>query len=722
MKRLASIIVAVVMVLTLMPMAALAADGDENAVAKVGDKTYATLIDAVDAAYEAGSGQTVTLLKNYEVETGSYTTYLLPDDSTFDLGGNTLTVPFAAAAFEGTNITIQNGRFESTANYSIWIGNGENDTTATVKNVSSNAGVNVFAATATIENCLIDASTKTYYAVWADESADITVNSGSYTGGENGVLGTATEDKGLIEVYGGSYSFGNFLPGGDHDNVVIHGGTYSGEIDSKYVDSESGLVQVGNGWAALPKDKKVENEDGSTTETKTEISGNESKVTETTTKTDAETGTETKQETVTKTDTATNTTEKVETTTTTQKDEKSGTVTETKKEEAVVSKVVDGVTVETEKTTTEATVTKKDDTTVTNETKTVVNNETKTTTETKKEVVATENVTTTEQTVTTTNENNETTVVTTKNVADKENNVATEAVVDKDSQTAKVVAEVGTDETAAIPAKVVVDATAAKADADSVKKTEVTLPPATVSTLNQAANAAEETVESVEVKTDVATLSIDNTALKTLTAAQETAEEGNLTLSVEKTDSTVGKTENATATYELKAYMDGTEVFEEANAATNGNIAISVPYELSASDNTLKVYYVTEDGARVDMNASYENGILNWTTNHFSTYEVVEITKTADADDKGSSDSGNKNSDGKGSSDSGNKGSDKTADNSKNGTNNDNGAATDTKTGKYLVVPATGDESNTAALIIMLFISGGAIAGVAAANRKRNNI
>ena len=267
MKRFAGIIFATVLILTLIPATTWAESTDESPVAKVGETTYNTLIDAINAAYELGEGQTITLLRNYEVETSENTTYLLPDNSTLDLDGKTLTVPYLAAVFEGKNITIQNGRFESEENYAIWIGNGENETSATLKNITSNAGVNVFVADAVLEDCSIDAGDKTYYAVWADEASTVTVNSGSYYSGENGVVGTSSNGTGKIEIYGGNFSFERFVPSEENDNVVIHSGTFSGEIDSKYIDAESNLVKDGDEWKVVSEDDNKPEED-TTPETK----------------------------------------------------------------------------------------------------------------------------------------------------------------------------------------------------------------------------------------------------------------------------------------------------------------------------------------------------------------------------------------------------------------------------------------------------------------------
>ena len=282
-------------------------------IAEVGGVKYETLLDACNAACELGSGQTVKLLADYTVETDAFTTYLLPENSTFDLGQHTLTVPYLAAAFEGSGITIQNGRIDSDANYAIWIGNGENETSATVKNVSSNSGANVFAASATFENCNLDASAKKYYSVWADEGAEITVKSGKYVGGENGGIGTAGTD-GSIEIDGGRFTFDKLVPSDANGNVTIYAGEFSNSFDAKYLATSINLVKIGDTWTAMGADEKTENADGSTTETTSVVEEDgSSTVTETTTKTDEAAGTVSVKEVATSRDADGNVTQTVKT-------------------------------------------------------------------------------------------------------------------------------------------------------------------------------------------------------------------------------------------------------------------------------------------------------------------------------------------------------------------------------------------------------------------------
>ncbi len=51
-------------------------------------------------------------------------------------------------------------------------------------------------------------------------------------------------------------------------------------------------------------------------------------------------------------------------------------------------------------------------------------------------------------------------------------------------------------------------------------------------------------------------------------------------------------------------------------------MTISVPYTADGGKGNVKVY-CTDNGKMEDMNAALSDGILSWTTSHFSTFEVV---------------------------------------------------------------------------------------------------
>ncbi len=234
-------VLAATMLCSLTPAAAFGAEEDvadasgateapEGPVAQVGDKSYDTLLEAINAA---GEGDTIKLLRDFSVPEKAYTEYNLPKNSTLDLNKQTLIVPKLSAVFQGENATIENGKIDSSADYSIWIGNGSKPTSITVRNVEANAGINVYAASATLIDCTLDASSKDFYAIWADNGyAEITVESGTYIGGSvatvnatSGINYNCYMDENKIEHQEVSV----IAPG----KIFIKGGTFTGEITVK---------------------------------------------------------------------------------------------------------------------------------------------------------------------------------------------------------------------------------------------------------------------------------------------------------------------------------------------------------------------------------------------------------------------------------------------------------------------------------------------------------
>lgn len=208
--------------------------------AEVNGYQYETLSEAIAAAQP---GETITLLGDVTVpasgesSNANYVEYNLPANAVLDLGGHTLTLPDKyAAVFQGENAVIRNGTvtISSNADYALWIGNGSSDTNILVENVTVLAGINVYEAQATLRNVQADASAKTYYAVWGDENSDITIESGTYTGGEK---------RYSALVYGG----GGNNPG-PVGSMTIKGGTFHGPVGvSTPVDSETTYLTVSGG-------------------------------------------------------------------------------------------------------------------------------------------------------------------------------------------------------------------------------------------------------------------------------------------------------------------------------------------------------------------------------------------------------------------------------------------------------------------------------------------
>ena len=292
-------------------------------VAKVNGESYTSLIGAFNAVTseeeeESTDSITIKLEADYTINTDPFTTYLLPDGATLDLNGHTLTVPFATAVFEGTNITIKNGTIESDANYAIRIGNGEYETSATLEGITSNGGVNVFAADAILKDCNIDASSKEYYAVWGDSgNVNITIESGTYKGKPDGFVvdmygASSAKNNGpaTINIEGGTFYKPIKVEGsGEYaGKVIITGGTFDNEPDKEFIkaDYEAVKDEGKDVWYVVETTDSQSNEQNGNTENNNENNENNegnnetSLTTETTTSTTTEKTTDTTEETKTK--------------------------------------------------------------------------------------------------------------------------------------------------------------------------------------------------------------------------------------------------------------------------------------------------------------------------------------------------------------------------------------------------------------------------------------
>lgn len=113
-KKLCSILLALTMVLTLLPVSALAEDGAEK-VAKIGDTEYTTLQDAINAAWDAGSETTITLLTNVDLTNATIKQLRFTKANSnivLDLAGNTVTAADGEAIMlneANITLTIKNG-------------------------------------------------------------------------------------------------------------------------------------------------------------------------------------------------------------------------------------------------------------------------------------------------------------------------------------------------------------------------------------------------------------------------------------------------------------------------------------------------------------------------------------------------------------------------------------------------------------------------------------
>ncbi len=158
----------------------------------------------------------------------------------------------------------------------------------------------------------------------------------------------------------------------------------------------------------------------------------------------------------------------------------------------------------------------------------------------------------------------------------------------------------------------------------TVKTAAVTISGDTMQSLSAAANSSNQTIGSVAIETNVGTLTIDAGALKTMS---DKAAGQAVVLEIKDTTETLSdKPEASIKVYEVNAYVvsgnDQTPVF--SGDGLTGSVTVSVPYT-AASGKTPVVYYVVGQ-TTTNMNASYANGYLVWTTPHFSVYHVEEVT------------------------------------------------------------------------------------------------
>lgn len=162
---------------------------------------------------------------------------------TLDLGGHTISANNFSLIFEGSDMTIKNGAFDSNGGaYGLFIGDMGDSDHVVVEDVTMRGGINVFNATnVVLKNVSI--SGMDYYAVWCDENAHVTIESGNYTSLGVAVIGMSLTETDLF-IEGGTFEGKGkplVLAQNDADgnprwgSPIISGGTYDTSVDTKYL-------------------------------------------------------------------------------------------------------------------------------------------------------------------------------------------------------------------------------------------------------------------------------------------------------------------------------------------------------------------------------------------------------------------------------------------------------------------------------------------------------
>lgn len=116
------------------------------------------------------------------------------------------------------------------------------------------------------------------------------------------------------------------------------------------------------------------------------------------------------------------------------------------------------------------------------------------------------------------------------------------------------------------------------------------------------------------------TITLDKDALSSVISSSA----GEVTFSISKVDPTTLNTSQTAAAegrpvYEVRIYSSE-DIIDFGGSA----IAVSLPYELRSSEAAAKVciWYMNEEGKQEMIPASYENGFVNFETNHLSYFAV----------------------------------------------------------------------------------------------------
>ena len=264
MKKFLSIALALLMVCVMLPVVALAEDGEggstpaATAVAKIGDTEYTSLQSAIDV----GDGKVVELVANttesITVSSGSVT-LKLSAKLTNTAGQHTITVSKGATlTIEGTGTvdnvshgcgalfnngtviinggtfdrSLENGKNKEEAGGNSWYTICNHGTmtvnNATVKTASKNPALGRYSSL--FENGYQDYS-KQYNESTNQEYPTLTINNGTFNGGLNTIK---NDDNGIANIYGGKCT--NFYQAcvQNHHKITIYNGEFTTNVSDAW--------------------------------------------------------------------------------------------------------------------------------------------------------------------------------------------------------------------------------------------------------------------------------------------------------------------------------------------------------------------------------------------------------------------------------------------------------------------------------------------------------
>ena len=229
-----------------------------SAIANLNEGDTLVLSDNIDLREEYGETQgTIVRLAN---------------DSTLDLNDKTITSYNKNLVYQGNNIVIENGKFETDGSYALFLGGSdvlmdENDQTYgyTLNNLTLRGGLNTDHVW-DVELNNVNITGNNYHAVWGNSQTNITINSGTYNIGTAGHLfgmykvkvendAAAGNENGTFVVNGGTFITGNSSSKLYHKDSkgtfvvpTIYGGTFDCVVPSECIPEGYECVEQGEGW------------------------------------------------------------------------------------------------------------------------------------------------------------------------------------------------------------------------------------------------------------------------------------------------------------------------------------------------------------------------------------------------------------------------------------------------------------------------------------------
>ncbi len=259
MKKLLSVVRALLMLAVMLPVTAMAAEVEvstyeqmKTALATPG--AYVKLTTDIDTTQ-------ITLTKKPDVVEAA-------DNCTIDLNGFTFKASNFTVVFEGNNLTIKNGKFDSNGgSYALFVGDEGGSKNVVIEDIETTGGINFYNASATLRN--VTSAGTNYYSVWCDEGSFVTIESGEYSSNGPAVLGMALLETPAVKV-DLTVNGGKFYVSGEqslvlpstaekaHGTPSITGGTFYAtpeqmEKIKEYIPTNSELTQTGDGFTVVPK-------------------------------------------------------------------------------------------------------------------------------------------------------------------------------------------------------------------------------------------------------------------------------------------------------------------------------------------------------------------------------------------------------------------------------------------------------------------------------------